>query len=392
MEHPSAAAAAGRETESALSVFQSRNADLLLFLFDRDGLIYSRSGMWVRRLNAAALAVWMQLEGGALPETLMSSTVARLTGDAVLALHALFVGHPQADDVHRPDPFTNFVEAGALPAEGGIGRYRILNSVFLFEWQGMTADPHFENLLRPVSCEPAKADVHVRIRRDADGSFELNQNGRVFARGLSQAQWLPRLIGFLRQEACRQSDHWLALHAAGVSSGMHCLCLPGESGAGKSTLTAALLQAGYRVHSDELVVIDDDGRSLPSPMGLALKSGSWPVFAAMEARVGSAPVCVRWDGKPVRHLPFQLQECEGQARQVTHLVFPCFRAGKQPPRWTPLSAPEAIEALFKAGCQVNPKLSLGGLQKLLRWVSGLSPARLEFGCAVEAAEAIRSLK
>ncbi len=74
------------------------------------------------------------------------------------------------------------------------------------------------------------------------------------------------------------------VHAGVVSFAGKALLLPGSSHAGKSTLTKALLDRGANYFSDDLAVIDEDGRvhAYPKPMSLRKKGGGTDEIAALQ--------------------------------------------------------------------------------------------------------------
>lgn len=56
----------------------------------------------------------------------------------------------------------------------------------------------------------------------------------------------------------------IALHAAAVGGPDGAVLIAGDSGAGKSTLLAALLKRGWKLLSDDLAVVNLDGKGLPT--------------------------------------------------------------------------------------------------------------------------------
>lgn len=67
---------------------------------------------------------------------------------------------------------------------------------------------------------------------------------------------------------------YLLVHAAVVERAGRALVLPGPAGSGKSTLCAALVSRGWRLLSDELVLIEPaSGEIVPLPRPIGLKNG-----------------------------------------------------------------------------------------------------------------------
>lgn len=75
----------------------------------------------------------------------------------------------------------------------------------------------------------------------------------------------------------RRPEHYY-VHAAVLEHGGRALVLPGLSRAGKSTLALALVLAGARYLSDELLCLARDGRALPLPRAIKLRDECVPYF------------------------------------------------------------------------------------------------------------------
>ncbi|HEX9637021.1 MAG TPA: hypothetical protein VGB99_05775 [Acidobacteriota bacterium] len=75
------------------------------------------------------------------------------------------------------------------------------------------------------------------------------------------------------------------LHASAVAIGDRALALLGPPGSGKSTTAAALTQLGFRVMTDDVVVLEERGESMIVQPGHP-RLGLWP--EAVEALYGSA--------------------------------------------------------------------------------------------------------
>jgi HprK-related kinase A len=72
---------------------------------------------------------------------------------------------------------------------------------------------------------------------------------------------------------------YLLLHAAVVARGTDALILPAPSGSGKSTLAAGLMAAGWRLLSDEFVVIDPSTAMIrPCLKTISLKEQAIPLM------------------------------------------------------------------------------------------------------------------
>lgn len=114
----------------------------------------------------------------------------------------------------------------------------------------------------------------VPVRRPAAHAvFRVDGGAPVqpFPRGLA---W-PYVEWGLNWAIGSHMHQLLMVHGAVVERGGHGLMLPGLSGSGKSTLCMALVARGWRLLSDEfLLLAPDTGQLLPLPRPMALKGRS----------------------------------------------------------------------------------------------------------------------
>ncbi|SEO53357.1 HprK-related kinase A [Aquisalimonas asiatica] len=124
--------------------------------------------------------------------------------------------------------------------------------------------------------------------------------------------------------------HYLVLHAAAAEREGRTYLFPGASGSGKSTLVAALMLSGWRLLTDELVLLDvDTGAVQPFPRPLGLKNAAIHVIQRdFPQAVLGEPVNDTTKGQ-VAHLRPSRRSIE-QARLPGHIeavVFPRYRPG-----------------------------------------------------------------
>ena len=94
-------------------------------------------------------------------------------------------------------------------------------------------------------------------------------------------QALPMFEWGLNYAIAAQAHQYLVVHAAAIERDGRVAILPGAPGAGKSTLTAALVQRGWRLLSDELALIrPGDRRVVPLARPINLKNGSIALMRA----------------------------------------------------------------------------------------------------------------
>jgi HprK-related kinase A len=137
----------------------------------------------------------------------------------------------------------------------------------------------------PVCDESDLIDFDVAIVRPGGPrhwikpqvSFEMD--GQRPFNPLAGDQGFPLLewgLNWCVYSGCHQ---YLVLHAAVVAREGRALILPAPSGSGKSTLCAALALSGWRLLSDELALIDGQGRLVPLPRPVSVKNQSIEVLS-----------------------------------------------------------------------------------------------------------------
>ena len=104
----------------------------------------------------------------------------------------------------------------------------------------------------------------VRFRFEDSIPFHPLQAEQAFA----MLEWG---LNWCVSQHCHQ---YLLVHAAVVERDGRALALPGPTGSGKSTLCAGLVSRGWRLLSDELMLIDPaNGEVVPLPRPIGLKNG-----------------------------------------------------------------------------------------------------------------------
>jgi HprK-related kinase A len=138
-------------------------------------------------------------------------------------------------------------------------------------------------------------DVTVRlraargVRRFFRPQVELLADGRILFAPFPADTHLPLVEWGMNYLIAQRLGFHLLLHAGVVEFGGKAVILPAMPGSGKSTLTAALVNRGFRLLSDEFGVVRfADGQLLPLLRPVALKNESIDVIAqfAPQAQIG----------------------------------------------------------------------------------------------------------
>jgi hypothetical protein len=245
--------------------------------------------------------------------------------------------------------------------------------------------PGLEQVIHPPLAHAAHPSGHaidsIDVVQDGAG-YLVVCNGSDIERAANEEEALGQVFGRIL-ELSHPDAAWLAMmHAAAVGNERAAVVMLGDTGSGKSTLAAALVHAGLRYFSDDVVPLDEALHIRPMPFGISVKEGSWPVLAALYPELETLPI---HHGRRRRYLP--IAECRTGARAglpVKSLVFPAYRPN-QPTILRPLTPLEVLERLTRA----RSWMALDGRRfgATLQWLEQtpgfeLSHASLEEGVVV----------
>lgn len=139
----------------------------------------------------------------------------------------------------------------------------------------------------PLASEADFVDFHVRVRLSrgprrlyrAQSEFDLD--GFVPFKPLPGQQALAMLEWGMNWCIYSHAHHLLVLHGAVLERNGAAIILPAPSGSGKSTLCAGMMHRGWRLLSDELILIDPEGgRVQPLCRPVSLKNQSISLISA----------------------------------------------------------------------------------------------------------------
>lgn len=278
---------------------------------------------------------------GASARFVTQARLVRIRGQNVLfsaSQHAIFALNDTAADIWR------LLEEG-MPAEAvarGIARDRISTRDAHGQVKAALGDWQRLGLIRPhISPHDVAAQGHVsqmlsvagrRMRilypkahalptmtifrhlevgeDDPDVVFQLAAHaGRLHL--FRNGEWIVAsapnematiLKGEMLSDVLRAATYELALHAAALLKNGRLVLLCGEPGAGKTTLTLALVHAGFGFASDDVALLNADGRCVGLPFAPAVKSGAWPLLADYFPDLDTTPTFRRPDNRRVRYL------------------------------------------------------------------------------------------
>jgi hypothetical protein len=98
-------------------------------------------------------------------------------------------------------------------------------------------------------------DHRYELLADRGGRVEVSLDGRMLVHADDRPHAVAWLLWLISQAAIEVTRADLLIHAAAVEAAAGALLLPAPADAGKTTLTAALVRAGLRYLTDEVVAI-----------------------------------------------------------------------------------------------------------------------------------------
>ena len=356
------------------------NGDLVLYLLEDGAVLFSARSRRLFGLDRATTVTLLRLVDGETVESLAAG-LGEAGAATAQELAALLAGEEPLAEEYRAEAFCR---DGVPPGSPGSPRYRLLATGFTLDCVDETVHARLSLGLRHL-LDPDQPDVDLAVTVDPEGPlWRLCLNGTPQGGAVPVDMLVPMLYDRLRKIAYQRLTYLLAMHAAVVTDGCHTLVLPGQSGSGKSTLAASLLGRGYQLCSDEVAVLAANGDLVPIPLGLGLKSGSWPLLERDYPALAATDEHTRWDGSRVRYLePETIPFAHGRdSRQATHLCFPRFQPNGAGGLES-LGPVQALRTLTESGYQVRG-LDEECVERIVTWLLGLSCFVLTYSSAEEA--------
>lgn len=185
--------------------------------------------------------------------------------------------------------------------------------------------------------------------------------------------------------------NYLILHSAVVEWEGRGVLLSAVSGSGKSTLSAELSLHGWRILSDELALIDDQGKLIPLARPISLKNNSINVIRSRHSSAVIGPLAKDTHKGTVAHLkpPAMSMEKNDVPAIPKLVIFPKWTAGAKL-RVDPVASGEAAIQLINQAFNYSI-LGFVGFQRLAALVRGAEAWEIEYSSLDEAREVLEDL-
>jgi hypothetical protein len=387
-----------------------------LFVLDETGVVFDEKAQEIFELNATATYIWCLLDDGvpadeiagglsqtfsfSLPEAqkVVRETLDDWKSQGFFDAHPRQVAAPQsAKPSSRIKSFASTLSKAVLrprsaPTSAVKRCYRSFDTVTCVTYANAVIERWVHPVLAHIEVPPED------IRREADDlqvhsdgkAWMILQNGREITRCTSDSEVAP-VVRYLVHFAGIKKKGWsVAFHAGAVSDGSRILVLPGKAGSGKTSLTAALVHAGYRYLSDDLVLMQEDLTIEGVPFSLSVKESGVALLAPYFPDLRALPTHLRRDKKRLRYLPLASIPTETRSDLPTAwVVFPTYQASG-PSQLTPLTVSEALRRLLSC-CTLSLPLNKHQVGNFVRWLRGAECYALSIDSLTEAVARINSL-
>ncbi|WP_417451695.1 HprK-related kinase A [Kordiimonas sp.] len=192
--------------------------------------------------------------------------------------------------------------------------------------------------------------------------------------------------------AALQCFRFVIFHAGVVAKGDEAVLVAAHSGGGKSTLTAALMENGYRLLSDEFAVLRRSEPKLqPYPRPVSLKNASIDVVREL---AGPGEISMRMDGTPkgaVAYRRARASDIEAMNKTATPrlLVFPRY-VERSPAEVKKIEAGDAAMRLV-AGSPNYQVTGRAGFESTMAMMDRLTSYEITYGNTEDSVRLVNEL-
>ena len=188
----------------------------------------------------------------------------------------------------------------------------------------------------PLAPHNEFADFHVEVRRPHGPRRWFRPqvlfffDGRPWFKPLPLKHALAMLEWGLNWCVYGHVNQYLIIHGAVVEKDGYAAIFPGGPGVGKSTLCAGLVARGWRLLSDELVLVSiADGRIAPLPRPVSLKNDSIELIERFYPDAVIGPRIAATEKGTIAHLrpPADSVARAEEYAQPGWVIFPAYESG-----------------------------------------------------------------
>lgn len=192
--------------------------------------------------------------------------------------------------------------------------------------------------------------------------------------------------------AALQCFRFIMFHAGVVAKGGNAVMIAAHSGGGKSTLTAAMMEAGYRLLSDEFAVLRRDRNALmPYPRPVSLKNASVDVVRQMAGQDAMSTVLEGTPKGTIAYRRARASDIELMHEEAVPklLIFPKYVEGEKPERRAVEPADAAMRLI--AGSPNYQVVAGAAFDSTMTMMHGLKCYEISYGNTADSVALVEEL-
>jgi len=192
--------------------------------------------------------------------------------------------------------------------------------------------------------------------------------------------------------AALQCFRFTMFHAGVVAKGQDAVMIAAHSGGGKSTLTAAMMEAGYRLLSDEFAILRRDRVALmPYPRPVSLKNASIDVVREMAGEGALSKPLVGTPKGTVAYRRARASDIQAMDEEATPklLIFPTFKENSS----VVVSPVEPADAAMRliAGSPNYQVVGRAAFETTMAMMDGLKAFEIRYGNTADSVKLVQDL-
>lgn len=225
-----------------------------------------------------------------------------------------------------------------------------------------------------------------------DGNrYPIVHQGRTLDTGFTLADTAVKCLREINGLVAQSQELIAIFHASAVSLGNKAVLMPASGGSGKSTLAAYLMHRGFEYINDDAVsLLAKSLQLLPVPVGLSIKSGSWPVLEPIFPQLLQSRVFGSTE-KKTKYLAPLNHQVRNTPVSCQLLLMPQYQAACSTCQLNEVSRITAFETLMRSGCTLGQSCKADAIAVLLDWLSDVTCYTLAYSSLPDAEKAITYL-
>lgn len=242
-------------------------------------------------------------------------------------------------------------------------------------------------LLHLQQNEPSSNIINIDFIDDKQ-KWQIYFNNEKIFHSLLLEYLFPPLMENMLIAYSESKPYLISIHSAAIGLNNKVVIMPAVSGSGKSTLTAALMNAGFELYSDEMCTIDLNAKVSIYPLCLNIKEGSWKVLDKKFPKLYDSKFHFRFDNQKLRYIiP---ENIPTEKKSATHLIFPKYIKDVET-SISEITACEAMLLIKKAGYKLQNPLCVYSFEKILTNLLSLPKYKISYSNLDSAIKVIKEI-